>query len=199
LVTETDNNSAAYDRIAERWVRERVLLERENTYFDRFAAMMPRGGSVLDLGCGAGVWARMFLDRGFRVTGVDASSEMLELARSRCPEAELIHADMTGVDLSGRFDGIVAWDSAFHLPRRLHAALYRSFHQWLEPGGTLLLSVGGSGGEFTAPMLGETFFYGAFEPEEAERMLREAGFTVRLREVDDPSSRGHVAVIATRD
>jgi len=46
------------------------------------------GALVVDLGCGSGVWARVLLDRGYRVLGVDLSEPLLALARRRAPEAE---------------------------------------------------------------------------------------------------------------
>jgi SAM-dependent methyltransferase len=47
-----------------------------------------RDGLVVDLGCGSGVWARELVDVGYRVLGIDISEAMIELSRSRVPEAE---------------------------------------------------------------------------------------------------------------
>jgi hypothetical protein len=56
-----------------------------------------------------------------------------------------------------------------------------------------------SGGEgFTSEMFGHTFFYSGYGPDVARRLLEAAGFEVELWEVDDPSSRGHIAVIARK-
>src|SRR5262249_16281640 len=58
---------------------------------------------------------------------------------------------------------------------------------------------GGSGDAgFTSEMHGETFFYSGHEPREALQLLAAAGFEVEHWEVDDPSSRGHIAVLAVR-
>jgi SAM-dependent methyltransferase len=45
-------------------------------------------GLVVDLGCGSGIWARELADSGYRVTGLDISPAMIELARQRVPEAD---------------------------------------------------------------------------------------------------------------
>ena len=45
-------------------------------------------GTALDAACGTGRLAARLADRGFRVTGVDSSVEMLELARTQVPEVE---------------------------------------------------------------------------------------------------------------
>jgi hypothetical protein len=47
-------------------------------------------------------------------------------------------------------------------------------------------------------MLGETFFYSGHDPAESLRLLRMAGFDILHAEIDDPSSPGHLAVLASR-
>ena len=44
-------------------------------------------GTVLDLGCGGGITARMLTDRGYSVAGVDLSESLIEMARQKVPEA----------------------------------------------------------------------------------------------------------------
>ena len=68
------------------------------------------------------------------------------------------------------------------------------------PSGARVLDLGcGTGHEgFTSEMYGRTFFYSGHEPEEALRLLRAEGFEVELCEEDDPSSRGHIAVVARK-
>jgi len=189
-----------YDLIAEPWSRERnSLLFHERPYLDRFLELTTPGGHILDLGCGSGEpIARYLLDRGYRVTGVDSSPEMLRLARANCPAAELVPGDMVSVELPGAYHGIVAWDSIFHIPKAQHAKIFQAMYRWLEPSAPLLLSVGGSEDEFIAPMFGIDFFYSGHSPDVNLALLREAGFGIVLSEVDDPSSRGHVAVLCRR-
>ena len=53
--------------------------------------ILARGGDtsrlVVDLGCGSGIWARLLVDSGYEVAGVDVSAAMIELARERVPQA----------------------------------------------------------------------------------------------------------------
>jgi SAM-dependent methyltransferase len=49
---------------------------------------------MLDLGCGAGLALQMASERGATVTGFDASEELLRVARTRVPEAELRQGDL---------------------------------------------------------------------------------------------------------
>jgi hypothetical protein len=47
-------------------------------------------------------------------------------------------------------------------------------------------------------MFGVDFFYSGHAPEVCVQLLQDAGLEVLLAEVDDPSSRGHVAVLCRR-
>ncbi|HEX2295436.1 MAG TPA: class I SAM-dependent methyltransferase, partial [Actinomycetota bacterium] len=69
---------------------------------------VPAGGHVLDLCCGTGQLAAHLVARGFRVTGVDGSSEMLRFARENASEAELVLGDARALDLPPTFHGAVS-------------------------------------------------------------------------------------------
>jgi cyclopropane fatty-acyl-phospholipid synthase-like methyltransferase len=191
---------APYDLIAEQWSRERrVSGFRERRFVDRFLDLIEPAAQVLDLGCGSGTpLTRYLLDRGYRVTGVDSSPELLRLARTSCPEAQFLAGDMTSVELADRYHGIVAWDSIFHVPKARHGELFQTMHEWLKPGGPVLLSLGGTEAEFSAPMFGVDFFYSGHSPDVSIALLREAGFDILLAEVDDPSPRGHVVILCRK-
>jgi cyclopropane fatty-acyl-phospholipid synthase-like methyltransferase len=203
----------SYDHIAEQWhsnLRGQTYVERVLGYVDLILKGVPSGAKVLDLGCGTGnPIARHIVQRGYRVMGVDQSKEMLGIAERVIPEAELIHSDMVEIEFADKFAAAVAWDSVFHVERKHHSAIYRKISNSLEVGGRLLLSVGGSDAEdsisddsgsegFTSEMFGHTFFYSGYEPQVARNLLEAEGFKIELWEVDDPSSRGHIAVIARR-
>lgn len=198
-----------YDLIAEQWhenKRAEGYIEHVLRYVDRILEGLPLGAKVLDLGCGTGEpVAKYLVERGFRVTGVDESAKMLKHARQTVPEAELIHADMVTVELTDTFDAAIAWDSMFHVERKHHAAIYRKVGNALRAGARLLLSVGGSAPAeddsvegFTSEMFGQTFYYSGFAPEVTRQLIESSGFEIELWEVDDPSSRGHIAVIARK-
>jgi cyclopropane fatty-acyl-phospholipid synthase-like methyltransferase len=188
-----------YDHIAEAWHEEgRAFTSKK--YVDLLAGRLEPGASVLDLGCGTGEpVARYLIERGFRVVCVDESAAMLEVARRVVPEAELIRADMCELELDEQFAAVVAWDSLFHVERSRHLSVFRKLASLLSPAGLLLLSAGGTGhAGFTSEMHGHTFFYSAHDPAETLRLLTSAGFEVELCEEDDPSSHGHLAIIARR-
>jgi SAM-dependent methyltransferase len=70
---------------------------------DVVAGVLPAGSSVLELGCGTGRITRQLVRRGFRVTAVDESAEML----ARVGVAETVEARIEELDLGRRFDAVV--------------------------------------------------------------------------------------------
>jgi ubiquinone/menaquinone biosynthesis C-methylase UbiE len=68
---------------------------------------------ILDLACGEGTFAIAMARRGLRVTGVDLSPEMLDIARERAAKAGLevkfLQQDMRSLSLRGRFDLVTCW------------------------------------------------------------------------------------------
>jgi SAM-dependent methyltransferase len=208
----------SYDQIAQQWhsnIRAQAYIDRLLRYVDLALEGLEPGARVLDLGCGTGQpVAEYLVEKGFRVTGVDQSEKMLEIAKQEVPEAEFIHSDMINVQLASGFGAAIAWDSIFHVERKYHSGLFQKIANALEPGGRLLLSVGGSdaasNGEefaatydaeaegFTSEMYGHTFFYSGYDPQVARGLLEAAGFEIEVWEIDDPSSGGHIAVIAKK-
>src|SRR5689334_20171430 len=76
---------------------------------------LKRGDAILDLCCGDGRLASALERRGFRVTGIDGSQEMLACARQRCRRARLILADARTFQLEPEFDAVTCmFDSLNH-------------------------------------------------------------------------------------
>src|SRR5262249_36952027 len=116
MASESERIMDLYQRHATDWDRERGRDLFEKPWLDPFLALLPPGASVLDIGCGAGEpIARYLIERGCHVTGIDSSPTLIGMCKDRFPDQEWIVADMRDLSLDGRFDGILAWDSFFHL------------------------------------------------------------------------------------
>src|SRR6266545_6206025 len=107
------------------------------------------GLGLLDLACGHGRIANPLAERGVRVTGLDATTLFLELARAdaaeRGVEVEYVEGDMRSIPWSGRFDRVLNWFTSFGYfgdddnRRVLHEA-----YEALKPGGLLAVEVNNS-------------------------------------------------------
>jgi len=84
-VIDHDNELAhAFDGQAAAFEASKVQRDAESlARFVAFAAV-PRGGRILDAGCGPGLVAEAFLDAGCNLIGIDLSAEMIRRARARC-------------------------------------------------------------------------------------------------------------------
>ncbi|HKG02321.1 MAG TPA: class I SAM-dependent methyltransferase [Conexibacter sp.] len=104
-------------------------------------------GLVVDLGCGSGIWAAELLGAGYEVLGVDASDEMLELARRRAPGAELRQGSLHEVGLPP-CAAITAIGECVNYggPPTLEL-LFRHVHAALEPDGLLVFDAAAPGRE----------------------------------------------------
>jgi cyclopropane fatty-acyl-phospholipid synthase-like methyltransferase len=174
-----------YDRIADEYFEQFGRSSVRDTKLAELVVNCSPGATVLDLGCGAGEpVARGLLEHGFRVTGVDASLGQIERARRNFPDADFIHADMTSVELpAGVFDAVCAFYSITHVPRNEHAVLIRRIATWLRPNGLFVASFGSSGGDWLGEWLGTRMFFSHHDPEEAIRVVNEAGFRLELVEL----------------
>jgi SAM-dependent methyltransferase len=79
---------------------ELYALLPEHGEGERVAQAVPAGGSILELGCGAGRITRQLVRVGYTVVAVDESAEML----AHVHDAETIHAQIEQLDLERRFD-----------------------------------------------------------------------------------------------
>lgn len=80
---------------------------------------------------------------------------MIEISRSRTVEATWVVMDMRKLSLATRFDGILSWDVFFHLAPDEQRSTMRRFCQHLNPGGSMLLTIGEVPGEALGWVNGE--------------------------------------------
>lgn len=100
-------------------------------------------GRLLDLGCGTGNSSAPFVRRGFSVTGLDASEEMLRVARAKLPQARFVHGEFTDFALKGRFGlAVSVFDALNNLltPADFLRACERVYRH-LTPGGVFIFDV----------------------------------------------------------
>ena len=177
-----------YERNAARFDAERPKRLHERAWLDRFLDLVAEGGAVLDLGCGSGdPIAAYVAGRGFRVTGLDASRAMLELARARVPTGDWRLGDMRRLDLAERFDGILGWNSFFHLTPDEQRAVLPRLAAHMRAGAALMLTVGPEAGEVVGNVGDDSVYHGSLDPAEYETILAKLGLSVVSFVKEDPA------------
>ena len=128
------------------YFHEPVLAESTPADVETIAALLELepGAQILDGPCGHGRIATAFAQRGFRVTGLDASPLFLEHARAdaraKGVDVEYVRGDMRNLPWRGRFDAVVNWFGSFgYFSDEQNRALLQEFCNALCPGGRLVV------------------------------------------------------------
>ncbi len=167
---------AVYDAQADDYARMTETLG-ELRQLEAFAAALPAGARVLDLGCGPGFYARWLAERGFRVEAWDASAEMVRRAAAQ-PGVTARQAGFDALEAEAVFDGVWANFSLLHARKSALPGLLRRIHRAGRPG--MRFHIGMKSGKGGGPdRLGR--YYAYYEEDELEALLTEAGFTVTQR------------------
>lgn len=111
-----------------------------------FLTLIPKGSHILDLGCGSGRDSRFFLDHGYSVTAVDASSELAKHA-SEVIGKTVENRSFQELDYVETFEGIWACASLLHCPKAEINAVMNKITQALKPNGIVYMSFKHGNGE----------------------------------------------------
>jgi SAM-dependent methyltransferase len=192
-----------YERHARDWDADRnryVETWNDKPWHDRFVAALPGGAAVLDLGCGSGSPVAKYLaECGLHVTGIDASPTLVSLCRKRLPEHEWLVSDMRQLELSRKFDGILAWDSFFHLTPDDQRRMFDVFAQHAAPAAVLMFNSGPAYGERVGSYRGDPLYHASLNPDEYTALLDGIGFRVLAHAIDDWQTGGGRTVWLARD
>jgi len=116
---------------------ETTLKIFRNARANRAEKLMPPGGSVLDVGCGRGVFLEILARRGYKVTGTEISETAGKDAAKRV-EVKVGELENIGFTRES-FDLVTFWQVLEHLPDPKGAVAEAS--RLVKPGGKMLIQV----------------------------------------------------------
>ena len=197
MPSEAERIISLYQRHAADWDKERGRTLFEKPSLNRFLALLPTGASILDIGCGsAEPIARYFIEQGFNVTGADSSAALIDLCKNRFPNRDWFVSDMRKLSLNRHFDGILAWDSFFHLCPDDQRIMFPIFGNHAAPKAALMFTSGPEHGKAIGTYKEEPLYHGSLNGEEYRSLLQQNGFEVVSHFVEDPACGGYTVWLA---
>jgi len=127
-----------YQKNAQQFTAETVNVNLDKILL-KFLSLLPDHSHILDAGCGSGRDTKYFIDKGHKVTAIDASSEIVKLATqfTGIPVECLKFED---IDYADEFDGIWACASLLHVPRDDFDETFRKIVKSLNKDGIIYMS-----------------------------------------------------------
>lgn len=180
------NQGKRYDLIAADFAKIRDSFHTEKKYLDLFMSHLQPGAAILDVGCGSGYpIASYLIEHGFKVTGIDGSQKLLNIAQERCPHMKTIYGDVRSVILENQYDAIIEWWCLFHLTKIDQLKMLARFSHWLRKDGIVQFTTGDHDyEESSSEMLNQKLFFYSCDPQQYEQALKENGLRLLLKESD---------------
>lgn len=176
-----------YEKIAHKYTEQYFDDMVDLPYIDKFLAMLPKQGNILDVGSGPGQFAKHMIVKGFEVVGIDFSKEMVRVSKDKVPSVDFRHMDMRQLDFPDNyFDGVFSAYSLIHIPSEEVLATLKGFHRVLKAGGYIEIAVqkGEADKIIDQPFMPtEKMFFNFFTEERIANYLKEAGFTIESQEI----------------
>ena len=131
-----------YDKTAAEWAKNGYGDGEYLPCLDEFLSLLPPGGRVLDLCCGAGYETGRIRARGFEALGLDFSGGSLRIARERNPDLPFYQGDMLE-DYAhiGMVDGILLSAGLVHVETADLPRACARMAAVVRPGGYVLASI----------------------------------------------------------
>lgn len=126
-----------YKLNAQKYAEQTKQVDMGQVY-QAFMPFIPKGGRILDVGCGAGRDLKWFCDHGYQAEGLEPVPALAEISRtlSGAPVQELRVEEL---DAQAQYDGIWACASLLHIPRRFLKTVIERLIYALKPKGILYM------------------------------------------------------------
>ena len=124
---------------------------------------------------------------------------MITRCRTRFPDHDWRQADMRDLELGRVFDGLIAWDSFFHLPPVSQRRMFAVFARHARPGAPLLFTSGPRAGEAIGSWQGAPLYHASLDPQDYRTLFAASGFREVAHVAEDPQCGGHSVWLVQAD
>jgi SAM-dependent methyltransferase len=198
VASDSDRIIDLYERYAESYIVDRRGAGwDESAWLDRFIALLQQDATILDIGCGSGEpIAGYLINRNFAIEVVDTSPSLISVCRERFPTQRWHVADMRDLALGRTFQGLLAWDSFFHLSHDDQRCMFPIFKHHAANGAALMFTSGAAHGVAIGTYHGEPLYHASLAPEEYCSLLEANGFRAVAYVAEDPNCGRHTIWLA---
>lgn len=144
--TSYDSTTLAFYAKNAREYSESTSSHDMHEIYKPFLRELAAGAHILDAGCGSGRDTKAFLERGYLVTAIDASPEMVKLATALSGQPCQV-LPFQRMEFHEEYDGIWACASILHVPKHEMLDVMRRFITALKVDGTFYISLKEGKGE----------------------------------------------------
>lgn len=172
-----------YNKIA----KDYSQVNYDNFWLDEFKIFKKfvRGKKIIDIGCGNGRDAEMFVKSKFDYTGIDISKNMLKIAKARVKKAKFKQMNFYNIRLPrGSFEGFWALASLLHVPKRRMQNVLRSIRNILTDQGVGFIAMKEKNrmdhGLVRSRMYGQEIgrYFAFWKKDEMKKVLEDTGFKI---------------------
>jgi ubiquinone/menaquinone biosynthesis C-methylase UbiE len=138
-----DNVKDLYNKIAKKYNKNRPLASNDITEFPKIIELAGnvKGKNILDLGCGIGKHAKEYIKKGARVTGIDASEEMIKITKKVCKDkGNFFVANFEEIKFDEKSFDLISASFSINYSNKLEH-LFKQFNSWLKPNGRVIFSI----------------------------------------------------------
>src|SRR3989338_3183 len=138
------------------------------------------GKKVLDLGCGHGQYAPLFIKNGCKYVGIDYSPEMISAARKQNPKARFQIMSLNRLDVEKGLAGVWACHSITNTPKAIFKESLEKIRTLLMPKGVMMTVIPNHGFSHDGMIEYDrtSAWHTAYYPEEIRGLFLHAGFQV---------------------
>lgn len=141
LEEEKSTTKYFYDNNAASWVKKRSNLDYCRNEFNKYQRLLP-SGKILDIGCGTGRDANLFIPNGYNYTGIDLSDGMINEAQKLFPNAHFTTMDLSDLRFKDEsFNGIWSFAAYLHIPKKEIINAIKEANRVLKIGGIGFITI----------------------------------------------------------
>lgn len=129
----------AHNAIAQKYYKLYKDDKTDLLYFDEFLSNCKN--KILDLGCGMGHYSNYMYSKGFEVTGIDFSEEMIKIAKGNNLNIQFLISDICNLEVleNKKYDGVVLAYVLQHLSKEEVDNLFYNIKNYLEVDAKILI------------------------------------------------------------